>query len=71
MARIKAFSIEIGIQNSGLATGLANTAFPAMPEAAVPGAIFSVCHNISGAILASAYQRWGVEEEAEKEPEIF
>lgn len=56
--KIKAFSIEIGMQNSGLASGLAGTAFPAMPEAAVPGAIFSVWHNISGAILAQIYRHW-------------
>lgn len=57
-AKTKAFSIEIGMQNSGLATSLANTTFPTMPEAAVPGAIFSVWHNISGAILAAIYRHW-------------
>ena len=57
-AKIKAFSIEIGMQNSGLATSLANGAFPLIPEAAVPGAIFSVWHNISGAILAAIYRHW-------------
>ena len=57
-AKIKAFSIEIGMQNSGLASSLANTAFPLTPEAAVPGAIFSVWHNISGSILAAVYRRW-------------
>ena len=61
--RKKAISIEIGMQNSGLATTLAASAFPNLAMATVPGAIFSVWHNISGAILASAYQRWGVEEE--------
>jgi len=57
-AKIKAFSIEIGMQNSGLAVSLANGTFPTTPEAAVPGAIFSVWHNISGAILANIYRRW-------------
>ena len=57
-SKIKAFSIEIGMQNSGLATSLANTTFPSIPEAAVPGAIFSVWHNISGAILATIYSHW-------------
>ena len=56
--KTKAFSIEIGMQNSGLAASLANTAFPAMPEAAVPGALFSVWHNISGAILVAIYKNW-------------
>ena len=57
--KTKAFSIEIGMQNSGLATSLAAKAFPTMPEAAVPGAMFSVWHNISGAILAQIYRHWG------------
>ena len=57
-SKTKAFSIEIGMQNSGLATSLANTTFPSTPESAVPGAIFSVWHNISGAILAAIYRRW-------------
>ena len=39
-AKIKAFSIEIGMQNSGLATSLAATSFPMLAMATVPGAIF-------------------------------
>jgi len=57
-AKIKAFSIEIGMQNSGLATSLAGSAFPTLAMATVPGAIFSVWHNISGAILAEIYRHW-------------
>ncbi len=57
-AKIKAFSIEIGMQNSGLATSLALTAFPTLTMATVPGAIFSVWHNISGAALAEIYRHW-------------
>jgi len=53
----KALSIEIGMQNSGLATSLAGTAFPDLSMATVPGAIFSVWHNISGAILANVFRR--------------
>lgn len=56
--KTKALSIEIGMQNSGLATSLAKTAFPDLAMATVPGAIFSVWHNISGAILANIYNRW-------------
>ena len=56
--RTKALSIEIGMQNSGLATSLAQTAFPDLSMATVPGAVFSVWHNISGALLASVYRRW-------------
>ena len=57
-SRTKAFSVEIGMQNSGLATSLASTAFPLLPLATVPGAIFSVWHNISGGILAGIYRNW-------------
>lgn len=57
-SKSKALSIEIGMQNSGLATSLAGTAFPDLAMATVPGAIFSVWHNISGAILANFYRRW-------------
>lgn len=53
-----ALSVEVGMQNSGLATGLAKTHFAAMPMAAVPGAIFSAWHNISGALLAFIYQNY-------------
>jgi BASS family bile acid:Na+ symporter len=61
--KIKAFSIEIGMQNSGLATSLAGTAFPSLALATVPGAIFSVWHNISGAVLAEIYRHWQNKEE--------
>ena len=56
-AKKKALSVEIGMQNSGLATSLAGTAFPDLSLATVPGAIFSVWHNISGAILAGILRR--------------
>ncbi len=56
--KTKALSVEIGMQNSGLATSLAGSAFPDLAMATVPGAIFSVWHNISGAILANIYNRW-------------
>ena len=54
-----ALSIEVGMQNSGLAASLANMHFQAYPLAAVPGAVFSVWHNISGALAAKLYQRFG------------
>lgn len=53
-----ALSIEVGMQNSGLATGLAKAHFAAMPMATVPGAIFSAWHNISGALLAFLYRNY-------------
>ena len=45
------------MQNSGLATSLATVHFATMPLAAVPGAVFSVWHNISGAIYANILAR--------------
>lgn len=56
--KTKALSIEVGMQNSGLATTLAKTSFPDLTLATVPGAIFSVWHNISGALLSAVYRRW-------------
>ena len=55
----RALSIEVGMQNSGLASSLATLHFAAYPLAIVPGAIFSVWHNISGAIVARIYSRGG------------
>ena len=57
-ARTKAISIEIGMQNSGLAVSLARSSFAALPMATVPGAVFSVWHNIAGGLLAAVYRRW-------------
>ena len=57
LPRKKAVAIEIGMQNSGLATTLAGTAFPNLAMATVPGAVFSVWHNISGAMLAAWFNR--------------
>ena len=53
----RALSIEVGMQNSGLAASLAAAHFAAYPMAAVPGAIFSVWHNISGAFVARLFAR--------------
>lgn len=50
-----AISIEVGMQNSGLATSLAVLHFATFPLATIPGAIFSVWHNISGALIAKLY----------------
>ena len=54
----KAISIEVGMQNSGLATSLATIHFAAYPMASIPGAVFSVWHNISGAIVARIFTRF-------------
>jgi BASS family bile acid:Na+ symporter len=51
----RAVSIEVGMQNSGLAASLAATHFT--PAAALPAALFSVWHNLSGAALATWWAR--------------
>lgn len=53
VAKCKAVAIEVGMQNSGLATSLAGTHFASYPLATIPGAVFSVWHNISGAVFAN------------------
>lgn len=53
----RAISIEVGMQNSGLASSLATIHFAAYPLATIPGAIFSVWHNLSGAAVAYLYRR--------------
>ena len=54
-AKRRAISIEVGMQNSGLATSLAALHFAAYPMATIPGAVFSVWHNISGALVARLF----------------
>ncbi|WP_121604955.1 bile acid:sodium symporter family protein [Virgibacillus sp. Bac332] len=51
----KAVAIEVGMQNSGLGSTLALAYFS--PIAAVPSALFSVWHNISGPILATIWAK--------------
>lgn len=58
----KTLAIEVGMQNSGLGAALASAYFT--PLAAVPSAIFSVWHNISGSLLASY---WAAKAGREKE----
>ena len=57
-----AISIEVGMQNSGLASSLATLHFSAFPLATIPGAIFSVWHNISGALVAKLYSEMSEKE---------
>lgn len=57
-----AIAIEVGMQNSGLAVSLASANFAANPLATLPGAIFSVWHNISGSLFASL-RRSGAEKD--------
>ncbi|WP_369310538.1 bile acid:sodium symporter family protein [Providencia rettgeri] len=50
----RTLAIEVGMQNSGLAATLGAQYFGAM--AALPGALFSVWHNLSGSLLAGYWQ---------------
>ncbi|MDO3386833.1 bile acid:sodium symporter family protein [Gilvimarinus sp. SDUM040013] len=56
-ATSRTIAIEVGMQNSGLAVALAQQFFTA--AAALPGALFSVWHNVSGSLLASWWRRKG------------
>jgi len=51
----RTLAIEVGMQNSGLAVALALKHFSA--AAALPGAIFSIWHNLSGSVLAYFWSR--------------
>jgi bile acid:Na+ symporter, BASS family len=56
-AQRRTLAIEVGMQNSGLGVALATQHFSAL--AALPGAIFSIWHNLSGALLAWYWRRRG------------
>jgi BASS family bile acid:Na+ symporter len=51
-------SIEVGMQNSGLATELARSNFPAFGLATVPGAISALTHCILGSLAAGLCRLW-------------
>jgi bile acid:Na+ symporter, BASS family len=54
-ASARTIAIEVGMQNSGLAVALALKFFT--PAAALPGALFSIWHNLSGSALAAFWSR--------------
>lgn len=51
----RTISIEVGMQNSGMAAALALMYFE--PTAGIPGALFSMWHNVSGSIFANYFTR--------------
>lgn len=65
-AKCRTVSIEVGMQNSGLATSLATVHFAQYPLATIPGAVFSVWHNVSGALLANVFLRQAEREEKQR-----
>lgn len=56
-AKKRTISIEVGMQNAGLATVLSSTFFASQPLAVLPCAISCAWHSISGTILAGIYSR--------------
>ena len=58
VAKKRTISLEVGMQNAGLATVLASNFFAAQPLAVLPCAISCAWHSISGTILAGLYLRW-------------
>lgn len=57
-AKKRTISIEVGMQNAGLATVLAGTFFASQPLAVLPCAISCAWHSISGTILAGIFLKW-------------
>ncbi|MBR5894836.1 MAG: bile acid:sodium symporter family protein [Akkermansia sp.] len=57
-AKRRTLSIEVGMQNAGLATVLAGRHFPLLPEAAIAAAISCVWHSISGTLIAALFSLW-------------
>jgi len=55
--RARALSVEVGMQNSGLAASLAQRHFPAEPSAAAVGAVSAVFHSVIGSALAGWWRR--------------
>lgn len=66
-AKKRTISIEVGMQNAGLATNLATTSsqFAATPESAVICAVSCVWHSISGTLLAGFFA--GLDKKKEKD----
>jgi BASS family bile acid:Na+ symporter len=57
--RARTLSVEVGMQNSGLAASLAQRHFPSEPSAAAVGAVSAVFHSVIGSALAGVWRRAG------------
>ena len=57
----RAISVEVGMQNSGLAAALSHLHFGYL--SALPAALFSIWHNVSGAAIASLWRNRSVHEQ--------
>lgn len=62
----RTIAVEVGTQSAGLASGMSGRFFS--PEAALPGAVAAVVHNITGAIYAAVMRRIPLPEEEGREP---
>ncbi len=63
-AKNRTISIEVGMQNAGLATVLAGNFFAAQPLAVLPCAISCAWHSISGTILAGLFLRYDKQQQS-------
>lgn len=63
-AKKRTLSIEVGMQNAGLATGLAMAHFAVYPHAALAAAVSCAWHSISGTLLAGWFAKRDEKEEA-------
>lgn len=59
----RTISVEVGMQNSGLATELARSNFPAFGLATVPGAISALTHCVVGCIVAGLCRMYPAKQE--------
>ena len=59
LPKCRTLSLEVGMQNAGLATVLAARQFALWPESAVAAAVSCVWHSLSGTLLAGFFRRFG------------
>lgn len=64
----RTMAAEIGTQSAGLASGMSAKFFSA--EAALPGAVAAVVHNITGAIFSAIMRRISLREEKMKDVQL-
>ena len=63
----RTISLEVGIQNAGLATNLSTAHFAATPEAVIACVVSCVWHSISGTLLAGLFAKFDERKEAAEE----
>src|SRR5690606_24443291 len=57
IAMRRALTLEVGMQNAGLGTGLVLTVFPEHPAAAIPTAAYTFGCMATGTVLAQVWSR--------------